>query len=316
MKSRKQYYLHGLYSYIKEIGDRAINSGMDIIIWGYSKGGAFARYLLENYDQRLRIAYIIDEYMQIPANSFPRIYRPSILQYIDSKNYVLLSTIKNYKVVCDYASEYGFSDKENMFDLRTEIGVSFIDYLQITNNELDFSYVTEKERPDIYSNPIIRISTPFEMTSLDRVFAEISELEDDIRFFDYGCGKGQILFSAYMYGIDNASGIELVPEIANQAVKNMKVLEVPAKVICGDATTYYDIDDINVFYFNNPFMGGLFEKVITNIETSLKRKYRRIHMIYLNPACHKTVINNGVFELKRQIYVDVGDPLANFYCNE
>lgn len=313
---RRQKYLKGLYDYIAMIGEMAISSGRSVIIWGYAKGGAFVRYLLEKYDQRIHIAYIIDQAMQIPANCEPKIYRHSILQYIDGDQYILLSTVKDYKDVCDYATEFGFSDKKNMFDCRSEIGVSFIDYLQLNNRKLDFSYVTEKERPDVYSDPIIRISTPFEMTSLDRVFDEITDLEDDIKFFDYGCGKGQILFSAYMYGIDSISGVELVPEIVDQAIKNMEELNVPAKIVCEDATKYYEIDDVNVFYFNNPFMGMLFEKVMCNIEESFKRRNRRINIVYLNPACHKMVIKSGLFKLKRQIYIDVGDPVANFYCNE
>ena len=313
---RREIYLKGLYNYIATIGDMAISTGRQVIIWGYSKGGAFVRFLLEEYDQRVSIGYIIDQCMQIPANCEPKIYRGSILEYINCENYILLSTVKDYSNVSNHARQYGFVDDVNMFDVRSKIGVSYIDYLQISNHELDFTYVTEKERPDVYSNPKIRISTPFEMTSLDKVFSEICQLENYIDFFDYGCGKGQILFSAYMNNIDKVSGIELVPEICDQAKKNMDVLGVPANIICGDATQYNDIDSVNVFYFNNPFMGNLFESVINNICDSYRRTKRRIHIVYLNPVCHKVIINSGIFSLVKQIYVDVGDPIANFYCTE
>ena len=316
MKSRKQYYLHGLYSYIKDIGDRAINSGMDIIIWGYSKGGAFLRYLLENYDQRIHIAYIIDQAMQIPVNCEPKIYRSSILEYIDGSKYILLSTIKSYQTVCKVAESYGFVEGRNLFDVRSKIGVSYIDYLQISNGNLDFTSVTEKERPDVYSKPDIVISTPFEMTCLDRVFNEIIEIEDDIKFFDYGCGKGQVLLAAYINGIDKIKGIELVPEIANMGMSNMAELHIPGEIICGDATTYNDIDDVNVFFFNNPFTGSVFERVYLNIADSYGRNKRRIHIIYLNPYCNSIIKRNELFKLKRQLYVDMGDPLANIYSNE
>ena len=298
------------------IGEMAISSDRSVIIWGYAKGGAFVRYLLEKYDQRIHIAYIIDQAMQIPANCAPKIYRSSILEYIDGEKYILLSTIRNYKTVCDFATSHGFVDGHNMFDVRSKIGVSYIDYLQIVNKEIDFSSVTEKERPDVYSKPNIIISTPFDMSCLDMIFDEILKFEKDIFFMDYGCGKGQVLLSAYMNGINNICGIELVPEIADIAISNLGKLEVPAKVVCEDATTYEDIDDINVFFFNNPFTGDIFDKVLSNISESYKRNRRQMHIVYLNPYCNSSILKGGLFRLKRQLYVDMGDLLANIYCVE
>ena len=70
---------------------------------------------------------------------------------------------------------------------------------------------------------------------------------------------------------------------------------------------------IIVFFFFNPFLGSVFKAVIENIEDSWRRNPRRIHIVYLNPRCHKTVIQHGIFKLDKQMYIACGDPLANFY---
>jgi hypothetical protein len=313
MNSRHKEYLGDLYKYVEKIEKTASTEDKKIIIWGYAKGGAFISWLLKNVNPKCKIDYIIDDGMDLVINGEPKIYRSSIFDYIDNKQYIVLSTILDFKLVKEKLSEYGYLNGKNLFNIRGDIGLSYIDFLQINNSNIDFSNTTEKDRPDIYVNTDNAISTPFETISVDELFQAIKELEDEISFFDYGCGKGQVLFDAFLNGVDNLAGIELVESIANQACENLKELKIPANVICGDATVYKNIDDINVFFFNNPFGGDVFKKVIDNIEDSWRRKPRRIHIVYLNVRCHNKVIEHGIFKLDKQMYIACGDPLANFY---
>lgn len=77
------------------------------IIWGYGKGGVFLKYLLEQADKRIKIEYIIDDKMYIPPYCTPRIYRKSLLEYIEPNDYLLLSTILDYSFVYEYATLMG-----------------------------------------------------------------------------------------------------------------------------------------------------------------------------------------------------------------
>ncbi len=118
---------------------------------------------------------------------------------------------------------------------------------------------------------------------------------------------------AYLNGINHLKGIELVKEIFMQARDNMMLLGIPVDISLGDATEFNDIDDVNVLYFNNPFTGEVFRKVIHNIEKSLERKQRKVHIVYTNPRCHKTIVEHGIFRLDYQLYIACGDPIANIY---
>ena len=314
MNNRHKRFLAGLYQYIERLVKNAINNDKQFIIWGYARGGAFIKYLLENEDARAQVAYIIDDKMDIVINGTPKIYRSTVFDYIDNSKYILLSTILDFEAVEKRVSEYGYVKGVNLFNTRKDIGVSYVDYLQLNNNcGLDFSNTTQLDYPEIYTETDNYISTPFDTISVDKVFERVSLLEEEVYFFDYGCGKGQILFDAYINGINHLSGIELVPSIAHQAWNNLEELGISADIYEGNAMDFTEIDQYNVFYFFNPFGGNVFRKVINNIENSIKNNPRRVHIIYMNPTCHKMVIENSVFRLDKQLYVACGDPLANFY---
>ena len=67
-----------------------------------------------------------------------------------------------------------------------------------------------------------------------------------------------------------------------------------------DALDFDVPDDVSIVFFNNPFTGQTFEGVMEKLVASLKRKPRRMRIVYRNPREHEAVIATGRFELVRQ----------------
>ncbi len=67
---RHEMYLGGLYDYVRKLVDIAVEDNKEFIIWGYAKGGAFIKYLIEQVSAEIRIAYIIDSKVDISPDHF------------------------------------------------------------------------------------------------------------------------------------------------------------------------------------------------------------------------------------------------------
>jgi len=286
----------GIFDYVSNIIDINIKEDKEIIMWGNGKCGSYFKHWVEAVDKRKKIQYIIDE--SAPNNCYEVFvnYRKSLLQYIDTKKFILCSCVPDIGVIIDEVKQYGFKIGDNMFDIHESLGYGYFDYLQKNNPELNFTTVL-KQNMDITGEENMQYAA-CSYAAVDKIFSEIVGLEEEISFWDYGCGKGAAMIMAYMYGVNKIGGVELSEKIYKQAVKNMDVLGIPCEIIHGDATSIlHDIDNYNCFFFYNPFVGTVFKKVIENIEDSYKRNNRRIYLIYGNPFCHKSVVENGLFRL-------------------
>ena len=115
---------------------------------------------------------------------------------------------------------------------------------------------------------------------LDRFIEEYEGLENS-RLVDFGSGKGRILYYLnYRLGIPT-TGIEVNDAAFSHLVQNyadyvdkfpkrgqdIRLLEIKAEDYLVEAND-------NVFYFFNPFMVNIFEKVLNNIEESIKEHPR------------------------------------------
>lgn len=299
----------GLMSYVNHLVDTALRNNQKIAIWGYWKCGKFIRHLIEDYDGRMKVSYIIDEKLENFSES-PIIYRSSILNYISAADVMLLSTIKNVREIEETVGGYGYQKENNFFDIYFDIGESYIAYLEKQNPSLDFRNLLERDECAYGSEN--QEHTPFSFSAADKVFSQIAALEENLAFFDFGCGKGTALLYAYMYGVTKLGGVELIKKVYDSAENNLKELGIEADIVNGNAMEC-DIDEYNCFFFYNPFRGKTFEQVIERIEESYQRFPRNIYLIYGNPFEHKTVLKNGVFVLYKQILVDLYDPVLNVY---
>lgn len=64
-------------------------------------------------------------------------------------------------------------------------------------------------------------------------------------------------------------------------------------VICADASEYDGYDAYNYFYMFNPFGESIMKPFLLKIKSSISSKPRQIHIIYVNPVCHDTLLSEG-----------------------
>lgn len=302
-----------MYAYVSDIVSYAMQQKRKLIVWGCGKGGAFLTHLICDIDKRMTVDCYIDEYITLPCGILQTdVYRSSFLQYADLKDYIILLSIREDKGVEKLLAELGCEKNQDYFDVRGDIGGSYLEYLEKNHKNLDFSYVTKEDRPDLYSGEYYE-SKPFDHSAIDRVFDEIKELPCEKCFMDIGCGKGQILLMAAMSEMIKIGGIEWNAEIAETCRNNMRELDVPAHIITGDATEYKEIDGYSIFFLYNPFGETAVRKVVNNILKSRERRNREIFLVYGNPFFHKVILESGDALLYRQVRVDLYDPLLNIY---
>lgn len=143
---------------------------------------------------------------------------------------------------------------------------------------------------------------------LRRLFKELN-FPQDITFVDIGCGKGRVLLIASEFGFKEVIGIEFSSLLCSIAEKNITTYSEQTNsktsflVLNLDILNYQYNDNEDVFFLYNPFDEIILEKVIQKITASLKRRNRRIWMIYAN-AIHKDIIENNLNIINSQ-YFDI-----------
>lgn len=313
INSAKERLFGGIYEYVENIVTKAMQENRRLIIWGCGRGGSFLGHLIHDVDGRMEVSYFIDEHIIIPCNCEKAdIFRSSLLCYLHPEEYIVLLTIRRDEEAERKLSLFGYKKDKDYFDMRDRIGGSYLEYLEMHHEGIDFSYVTKEDCPDIYSGDYFE-SKPFDHSSVDRVFEELSILPCDKHFFDIGCGKGQMLLMAAINEMEKIGGIEFNQEIACIARSNMKVLQIGADIITGDATVFSEIDDYNIFFLYNPFGKESIKKVVSNLLESHRRKLRSIFIVYGNPFYHAEVIACREITIHRQVRVNLYDPILNIY---
>jgi len=188
------------------------------------------------------------------------------------------------------ALTYLFQGNWDEFFLRVKVKSGLIDLKM----EKESSFPTEKSHEYGNSGGI----------KLKKVMTSLNITEKD-SILDYGSGKGgaMITFSKFPFSI--ISGVEISQELTEVAKKNMRNLKINNSnfFVC-DAAEFKEIDTYNFFYFANPFPENVMNKVMNNIEDSMKRKKRKIHIIYGNPVFNEAIIKSGTFHLFKKFNFD------------
>jgi Histone methylation protein DOT1 len=112
---------------------------------------------------------------------------------------------------------------------------------------------------------------------------------DDV-FIDFGSGMGRVVFQAAAhYPFKRVIGVELSSEL--HAVAQQNISRARRRLCCpqvelvnADALEYDVPDDVTVVFFNNPFTGQIFERVVAKLVASLERKPRELRIVYANPT--------------------------------
>lgn len=166
----------------------------------------------------------------------------------------------------------------------------------------------EKKGIDI-SHATIYMPASYDM--LETVFSEIKKLNPK-HFLDIGCGKGRAMCVAAHYNFEKLTGIDFSKELCEQAKVNLDNTKknfpsLSYNVINNDAFYYQVPDDVDCIFLFNPFDEMIMSGVIENIDMSLERSPRNIHIIYLNPLNKELFLANGykeIFHIKKLKYLE------------
>ena len=162
-----------------------------------------------------------------------------------------------------------------------------LDFALVSLDELGLS----KERSEYYCTS----GGP----DLERVFRAL-EIKPSDRIIDVGCGKGAALITMTKFPFAKIAGVEVSPELIRVAEANFERLHLHGiKLHCCDATLFRDYDEYSFVYFFNPFKEPVMRPVIENIAASLKRRPRRLTIVYLYPI-YRDVLVSGGFEKVRE----------------
>jgi glycosyltransferase involved in cell wall biosynthesis len=118
-------------------------------------------------------------------------------------------------------------------------------------------------------------------------------------FVDIGSGMGRVVFqAARSYPFARVLGVELSEELNEIARRNIERNR--SRLRCGDVElvtadvlSYRLPDDVTVVYFANPFTGPLFQAAVDELVASLRRRPRRLRVIYSNPVEEQRLLAAG-----------------------
>lgn len=105
-------------------------------------------------------------------------------------------------------------------------------------------------------------------------------------FIDYGCGKGRALLVASEFPFRRIVGVEFAPQLAEIAKQNLQNYRGGLRrcrnvtVLTLDATDYLLPPEPEVLFFYSPFTGSVMEKVVQNIEDSVKHAPRELFILF------------------------------------
>lgn len=132
----------------------------------------------------------------------------------------------------------------------------------------------------------INCETTFEQTFLNAL-SKIN-INPEWNFMDCGCGLGFPMYLASSR-FKKVFGVEIIPEIAQKAENNLKIMGVKNyEIINSDIRNIKAniLKQINVFYLFNPFIDNIFEEFIQNIsESMVQGKHKNTWFIYVNAIC-------------------------------
>ena len=131
-------------------------------------------------------------------------------------------------------------------------------------------------------------------------------------FIDVGAGKGRAMAVAAAMQFRQVIGVELAPELCEIMEQNIAKIQqkyphTQFDVVNVDATAYAIPSNANVLFFFNPFGASVMQKVIDNLQKSVKEYPRPIYVVYVNPVYGKLFIDNNfriVYELHSKTYAE------------
>ena len=135
---------------------------------------------------------------------------------------------------------------------------------------------------------------------IEKAFQFLKSENANHEIADFGCGKGRVLVVAAFYNFKKITGIDFAESLCREAELNIEKIkplfpETNFQIIYDDAVNYKIENETNVFFFFNPFDEVMMLQIVKNILSSLKKKSRKIYIVYINPL-HKEIFLSAGFE--------------------
>jgi predicted RNA methylase len=149
---------------------------------------------------------------------------------------------------------------------------------------------------------------------LRRMLLALNIEHERYTFVDYGCGKGRVLLVAAEFPFHTIVGVEFVPQLALIAKQNLKSFRGAQRkckdvtVLTMDATEYELPPEPAVLFFFSPFTGAVMEKVVEDIENSLRCSPRDLFVLFTGiPVMRDRAFGSRqqYKRLRRERYFDV-----------
>ncbi len=121
-------------------------------------------------------------------------------------------------------------------------------------------------------------------------------------FVDFGSGKGRALLFASDYPFARILGVEFAPELHAIAVENVRRYRGASQrcfdiePVLADATTFALPPGPLVLYFYHPFHASVMERVVANVERSLRDCPRSVTILYYDPVDRHLWDGSTMFE--------------------
>jgi SAM-dependent methyltransferase len=148
------------------------------------------------------------------------------------------------------------------------------------------------------------IASHYETTSAAAIRTALDSLPVDLSsftFVDLGCGKGKPLMIAASYPFRRLVGVDISSACIDVARRNLGVYGPdsidPSRVelITMDVEDFAFPAEPLVLYLFNPFPPKLMERVIENLEGSLRARPRQAAIVYVNPTAIAVIQKSKLF---------------------
>jgi hypothetical protein len=145
----------------------------------------------------------------------------------------------------------------------------------------------------------------YETTSEAAIRMPLDGLAMDFReaaFVDLGCGKGKPLMVAASYPFRRLVGVDVSPACIAVAGRNIarygpeRIDPARVELRVQDAQDFRFPEEPLVVYLYNPFPGAVLERVVANLEASLRERPREAAVVYVNPHALSALARSKLFQ--------------------
>lgn len=178
---------------------------------------------------------------------------------------------------------------------------------EIDSTGYDDLYTLHKRRIDISHSTSYM---PCSYDVLEKVFTYLQK-EKVTSLLDVGCGKGRALCVAAHFGFKKLVGIDFSPEFCEATQKNLSTTQqtfpnIQFEVHHQDAAKYAIPSDIQCMFLFNPFDDVILNKVMLEVEISLRKSPRTFYIVYVNSVHHHVISTynfDPVFQIEEKVYL-------------